>query len=98
MANIKDTDVTRAAKAELQLDSVIINQKKQLFLDVQQSKDVVIPNGQFQYQIYVKNISGTNVDNVHIYITNPYEININGASDTGDAFNIGNLKNGQSVL
>lgn len=96
--DFKQEDVVRAPKAELHLDSVIINQKKQLFLDVQQSKDVVIPNGQFQYQIYVKNISGTNVDNVHIYITNPYEININGASDTGDAFNIGNLKNGQSVL
>ena len=65
--DFKQEDVVRAPKAELHLDSVIINQKKQLFLDVQQSKDVVIPNGQFQYQIYVKNISGTNVDNVHIY-------------------------------
>lgn len=41
----------------VQLPSTIINQKKQIFLYVSQSKNLVWPNGTYDYQIYVKNIS-----------------------------------------
>ena len=58
----------------IDLKSTIINQKKKLFLHVIQSKDLVWPNSTYDYQIYVKNISGQTINNLKIYITNPKEI------------------------
>ena len=43
----------------VKLDSTIINQKKKLYLYVSQTKDLVWPTtGVYDYQVYVKNISG----------------------------------------
>lgn len=86
------------SKTQTQVNSIIINQKKQLFLDVAQSRNTVPPNGQFNYQVYLKNISGNTITNVRILIINPYEIDISGVPSTGKGFKIGSLKNGQSVL
>ena len=58
----------------IDLKSTIINQKKKLFLHVIQSKDLVWPNSTYDYQVYVKNISGQTINNLKIYITNPKEI------------------------
>lgn len=59
---------------QTRLQSTIINQKKKLFLYVTQSKDLVWPNKTYDYQIYVKNISGQTIKNLNIYITNPKEV------------------------
>ena len=56
---------------EKTLQSTIINQKKKLFLYVTQSKDLVWPNKTYDYQVYVKNLSGQTINNLTIYITNP---------------------------
>ena len=58
----------------IHLNSTIINQKKKLFLYVTQSKNLVWPNKTYNYQVYVKNISGQTIENIKIYITNPREI------------------------
>lgn len=58
----------------IDLKSTIINQKKKLFLYVTQSKDLVWPNKTYDYQVYVKNISGQTIKNLKIYITNPKEV------------------------
>lgn len=81
----------------IDLKSTIINQKKKLFLHVVQSKDLVWPNSTYDYQVYVKNISGQEIENLKIYITNPKEVVI---EEKGDAttYEIPTLKSGQSVL
>lgn len=90
---LTDTDSIR-------LNSTIINQKKKLFFFVTQSKDLVWPNKTYDYQIYVKNISGQTIDNINIYITNPKEIVIKEAQteENQRTYKIPSLKTGQSVL
>lgn len=80
----------------IQLPSTIIYQKKKLFLFVEQSQDLVWPNGKYSYQIYVKNISGQIIQNLKIYIANPKEVLI--PTKNKDTYNIPELKPGQSVL
>jgi len=81
----------------IDLKSTIINQKKKLFLHVVQSKDLVWPNSTYDYQVYVKNISGQEIKNLKIYITNPKEVVIEEKGDT-TTYEIPTLKSGQSVL
>lgn len=87
----------------IRLNSTIINQKKKLFLYVTQSKNLVWPNKTYDYQIYVKNISGQTIDNINIYITNPKEIVIKEAqkgenTEHQHTYKIPTLKSGQSAL
>lgn len=80
------------------LNSTIINQKKKLFLYVTQSKDLVWPNKTYNYQVYVKNISGQTIENIKIYVTNPKEVVIEEKKDNTETYQIPTLKTGQSVL
>ena len=82
----------------VQLPSTIINQKKQIFLYVSQSKNLVWPNGTYDYQIYVKNISGQEINNLKIYIANPKEVVISEKDQNDTTYIIPQLSNGQSVL
>lgn len=82
----------------VQLPSTIINQKKQIFLYVSQSKNLVWPNGTYDYQIYVKNISGQEINNLKIYIANPKEVVISEKDENDTTYTIPQLSNGQSVL
>ena len=82
----------------VKLDSTIINQKKKLYLYVSQTKDLVWPTtGVYDYQVYVKNISGQTVNNLRIYVTNPREIAIKEKTNE-ITYKIPTLKSGQSVL
>ena len=49
-------------------NSEIINQKKQLIFEVDQTSDFVFPNEEYKYYIYIKNISGTLIKNFTIQI------------------------------
>ena len=73
MVKIMDNEETPKTNI-IDLKSTIINQKKKLFLYVTQSKDLVWPNKTYDYQVYVKNISGQTIKNLKIYITNPKEV------------------------
>ena len=83
---------------EKTLQSTIINQKKKLFLYVTQSKDLVWPNKTYDYQVYVKNLSGQTINNLTIYITNPKEVVIKEKEENQSTYKIPTLKSGQSVL
>ena len=83
---------------EKTLQSTIINQKKRLFLYVTQSKDLVWPNKTYNYQVYVKNLSGQTINNLAIYITNPKEVVIKEGKKSQSTYKIPTLKSGQSVL
>ena len=83
---------------EKTLQSTIINQKKKLFLYVTQSKDLVWPNKTYNYQVYVKNLSGQTINNLAIYITNPKEVVIKEGKKSQSTYKIPTLKSGQSVL
>ena len=83
---------------EKTLQSTIINQKKKLFLYVTQSKDLVWPNKTYNYQVYVKNLSGQTINNLAIYITNPKEVVIKEGKKSQTTYKIPTLKSGQSVL
>ena len=82
----------------INLNSTIINQKKKLLLYVTQSKDLVWPNGSYDYQIYVKNVSGQTITNLKIYIANPKEVVIKEKENEQQTYSIKELKTGQSVL
>ena len=81
----------------INLDSTIINQKKRLFLYVSQSKNLVWPNKTYDYQVYLKNVSGQTVHNIKIYITHPREVVLQEKQEQS-TYNIPILKSGQSVL
>ena len=77
------------------LVSEIINQKKQLIFKVEQTTNHVFPNEDYKYYLYIKNISGVQIDNIHIKINNPDAIIFN-EHDNGEGYiNIGTLRNGQ---
>ena len=50
--------------------SEIINQKKQFIFDVEQSSNTVFPNEKYIYYVYIKNISGSEIENLKIKIEN----------------------------
>ena len=60
-----------ASFKKIDLKSEIINQKKQLIFEVSQSTDATLPNNEYIYDVYVKNVSGVDVENVNIDIISP---------------------------
>lgn len=59
------------------LHSEIIHQKKQLIFKVEQTVDKVFPNQDYKYYIYIKNISGVPIHNIHIKVNHPHTILFN---------------------
>lgn len=80
-----------------ELISEIVNQKKQLIFKVEQTSDFVYPNEEYKYLIYIKNISGVVIDNIHVIINNSPEIVINEGSSTLEP-NIGSLQPNETKL
>lgn len=80
-----------------ELESEIINRKKQFIFEVSQSNDSVLPNQKYRYQIYCKNISGLKAENVHIKVAHPRSVYMN-ESDNAEIISLGDLEDGQSHL
>ena len=59
------------------LEIGIEEKKKELFLDVSQSIGFVLPNTEYEYHVYVKNTSLSNIENVKVFIASPKEVIIN---------------------
>lgn len=74
------------------LHSEIIHQKKQLIFQVEQTTNHVFPNEDYKYYIYLKNISGVEIRNIHIKVNNPAEIFINEQDNGEDVLQIKLLK------
>lgn len=86
-----------AAINEVNLESEIINKKKQFIFQVEQSANSVLPNQKYVYYIYIKNVSGLLAENVHIKMIHPTSIIVD-EPDTTNFIPIGDLKDGQSHL
>ena len=98
MTNTLPSDV-QGALATYNLQSEIINKKKQFILKIDQTSDFVYPNEKYKYQIYCKNISGSVIEDVHIQIINPENVLINeDETIPPEGIPIGNLKHGESQL
>lgn len=82
---------------EIDLESEIINKKKQFIFQVIQSANSVLPNQKYTYYIYIKNVSGLLAENVHIKMVHPTSIIVD-EPDTNDFIPIGDLKDGHSHL
>lgn len=54
--------------------SEIINQKKNFIFNVEQTSTHVFPNEEYTYFIYIKNISGVDIEEFSIYIKHPKEV------------------------
>lgn len=86
-----------ASFKKIDLKSEIINQKKQLIFEVSQSTDATLPNNEYIYDVYVKNVSGVDVENVHIDIIAPSDIifeEVNSSEVFERIQRIGDMKNG----
>ena len=59
---------------EINLESEIINKKKQFIFQVEQSANSVLPNKKYTYYIYIKNVSGLLAEDVHIKMVHPTSI------------------------
>ena len=82
---------------EINLESEIINKKKQFIFQVEQSANSVLPNKKYTYYIYIKNVSGLLAENVHIKMVHPTSIIVD-EPDTSQFIEIGDLKDGHSHL
>lgn len=54
--------------------SEIINQRKQFIFDVEQTSNHVFPKEKYSYYVYIKNISGVQINNFYIKIDNDDDI------------------------
>ena len=52
-------------------NSEILNQKKQFIFEVTQTSDYIFPNEIYYYYVYIKNISGVDINNFNIKIDKP---------------------------
>ena len=77
-----------------QLQSEIINQKKELIFKVEQTTNHVFPNEDYKYYIYLKNISGVPIENIRVKVNHASEIIFNEEYDEDGYKNIGTLNSG----
>lgn len=87
------TNNNKASSPTKHLQSEIINQKKQFIFKVEQTSDFVYPNEEYKYYIYLKNISGVDINNIHIIVNNPSNVDIDSAYQDEGYINIGTMKN-----
>lgn len=80
------------------LESEIIHQKKQLIFKVEQTTNHTFPNEDYKYYIYLKNISGVPIENIHVKVNNPDTIIFNEEYGEDGYINIGTLKNEEVKL
>lgn len=85
---------TKASSSTKHLQSEIINQKKQFIFKVEQTSNFVYPNEEYKYYIYLKNISGVDINNIHILINNPSDIFIDETA-AENLIEIGTMKDGE---
>lgn len=96
MSNNVLPDKENTSSITKHLSSEIINQKKQFIFKVEQTSDFVYPNEPYKYYIYLKNISGVDIKNIHIIVNNSSTISI---KQTGDnPIEIGDMKDGEVKL
>ncbi len=82
------------------LRSQIVNEKRELYLDVTQTVDFVLINQYYEYTIYVKNISHKTIEDIKVFVLNQKAISINrDYPDDDDIYvNIGDLAPGESRI
>lgn len=85
------------------LGSSIINEKKKLIINVNQSTTFVFPNQHYQYELYVKNVSSSLMTNVRVWILNQEPVVFTNAKTRGETltntyYEIGDLRAGESIL
>lgn len=81
------------------LRSQIVNEKKELYLNVTQTMDFVLINQFYEYTVYVKNISHSVIDDLKVFVLNQKAISINSDYPDEDFYeNIGSLQPGESRL
>lgn len=69
-------------------ESEIINQKKKFIFEVEQTSDYVFPNEEFKYYVYIKNISGVQINNFNIKIENSPNIIFHETDNPNTFFNL----------
>lgn len=83
--------------SEIQLKSNIINQKKRMIFEVDQESNFILPTQTSSFQIYLKNVSGTTIDNVLVKAINPAEIIIN-EGDKNQEYLLEEMYNNESFI
>lgn len=81
------------------LQSQIVKEKKDIYLNVTQTTDFVLINQYYEYTIYVKNTSNSLIDDIKVFVLNQKAISINNDyPDDNTYVNIDNLKPGESRI
>ena len=86
--------------SSISLRSQIVNEKKEIYLDVTQTTDFVLINQYYEYTIYIKNVSHSDIEDVKVFVLNQKAISINNDyPDDNEIYkNIGLLKPGESRI
>lgn len=87
-------------KRKICLNSTIINEKKDLYLEVNQSDDFVLPNSEYQYEIFIKNTSLSKITDIKLYILNQKAVvfkSYQGETQASKKYHIQDLKPGEAV-
>ena len=87
----------QASSPTKHLQSEIINQKKQFIFKVEQTSNFVYPNEEYKYYIYLKNISGVDIDNIHIIVNNPSDVYIDETAEE-ELIEIGTMRDGEGKM
>ena len=85
--------------SNISLQSQIVNEKKEIYLDVNQTADFVLINQYYEYTVYVKNVSNSVIEDIKVFVLNQKAISINSDYPDDDFYeNIGNLNPGESRI
>lgn len=86
--------------SNISLRSQIVNEKREIYLDVTQTMDFVLINQYYEYTIYVKNISHSPIEDIKVFALNQKAISINSdyPHDGKTYVNIGILNPGESRI
>ena len=83
--------------SNISLQSQVVNEKKEIYLNVNQTTDFVLINQYYEYTVYVKNVSNSSIEDIKVFVLNQKAISINSDyPDDGFYENIGTLNPGES--